>query len=151
MTWSPPKKPIIRRPGWETRLVTRLGQVMNTPFEWGVSDCIIQQAEICQAMTGVQFLPARFRTYRSATGAQKLLLKNGFTSVEQLLDATFERVPVAKARRGDCVLIPYPAPDGFLPGGDVAATLFGQFACTRTARGPLRVASDSLTIAWRIG
>jgi len=62
---------LVRTPGWESRLATVLHAEMTKPFAWGTADCLIQQAEVCRAMTGKQVFPKKLRTYSSAAGALK--------------------------------------------------------------------------------
>lgn len=57
-----------RLPGWETAFVRVMESHMALPFAWGVSDCLIVPADLCQVMTGVDPMKG-LRRYRSEMGA----------------------------------------------------------------------------------
>ena len=152
--WTPPTEKIARQPGWDAALVRTLSAALSEEFAWGKADCMSMQSDICFAMTGVAFLPPAFRRYRSAIGAAKLMLSNGFSDIEGVLDAVFETIPVSQARRGDCGLIDSQA--GLEPVGGAAqqmfaVTLFGGFGCARGLSGPVRVPLSAIRKTWAVG
>jgi hypothetical protein len=101
LIWTPPAIPPRQR-GWETRFAALMEHELAQPFSWGSSDCLTLAADVCEALTGVQPFPLELRDYDSAAGAATVLVKLGFTSISGPLEAVFQPIPSARARRGDC-------------------------------------------------
>jgi hypothetical protein len=97
--WS---SPLRRQPGWERGYVATVDHHLQKPFEWGVSDCLILPADLCEAMCGRQPFPPKLRRYTTALGAAKLMAKLGFETVEDALANFFPPVSRLSVRRGDC-------------------------------------------------
>ncbi|MBN9335619.1 hypothetical protein [Devosia sp.] len=148
--WTP--KPIgPRLPGWENKALAVLNQHMAEPLTWGVSDCLSVPADLCFAMTGVSILPRHLRRYRTEAGAWRLLVRAGFSDVEEALNAAFPRLEgVAMARRFDAGVVERKDPSG----RTVLATVIitnGAQAVGRDAEGPVLVSQLSLRAAFAIG
>lgn len=97
------------------------------PFDWGSGrgggNCWKLTAAQARAM-GQPFPPVP--QFRSALGAKRALLADGFTSAAEFLDARFERLPAASfALVGDLVLLPGD-PDGNSAGLDAVCIADGQ-------------------------
>jgi hypothetical protein len=69
-------------------------------FEWGKWDCFAYVVDA--AGVDVSHLPAR--KYRTQTGAMLYLKRNGFESLEALMDSLAESVPVGFAQKGDILM-----------------------------------------------
>lgn len=73
---------------------------MERSFEWGPWDCfayVVRAAKI-----DVSHLPPR--RYRTQTGAMLYLKRNGFDTLEALMDSLASPVPVGYAQRGDILM-----------------------------------------------
>lgn len=73
---------------------------MSKEFKWGEWDCFAYAVEA--AGLDVSHLPPR--RYRTQTGAMLYLKRNGFDSLEALMDSLAEPVPVGFAQRGDILM-----------------------------------------------
>lgn len=145
-SWKPPLIP-ARLPGWERAYVEVLGAHNAQAFAWGVSDCLIVAADLCLAMTGVDPMQ-KLRRYSTEAGALRRLVKLGFNTVEDALEATFPVVPLARARRGDCAVL-----EQVVDGRPWLSTLIimGDRAVGKGPQGPAYVATASLRRAFSIG
>jgi hypothetical protein len=148
--WSP--KPVPRRqPGWEGKALAVLGRHMALPITWGLSDCLSVPADLCRAMTGVVILPQHLRRYRTEAGAMRLLLKAGFSDVEEALNAAFPRLAgVAQARRFDAGIVERKDEAGRPVLATVIITQGGQ-AIGRDQAGMVLVPQLTLRSAFAIG
>lgn len=81
-----------------------IGSRQNTPHAWGrkENDCLSFAAGAVMAQTGKD--PARGLQWKDEKSGLKLLKKLG--GVEAVLDARFERIPPALAKRGDIGAVP---------------------------------------------
>jgi hypothetical protein len=137
------KMKLERLPDWEDRLTAYIQTIADTPFEWGWNDCLMFVAGAIDAVTGQDPADEHRGQYRSQTGAVRYLKKLGFDSPEACLDALFERVPAAFARRGDVVLAE-----------DCAGLCMGNLALflgENNGGGFERLALDQWQAAWKIG
>lgn len=103
-----------RYPDWEIRLYNLLNKRAKQSFQWGKHDCALFACDCILAMTGDD-AAAWFRgKYRGCHGARRIIRK--FTKgygLESLTDTItrqhhFYEVPVAKAQRGDLLLLDSP-------------------------------------------
>ena len=145
-------KPIGRRlPGWEPRAVATLSRHMSMPLTWGVSDCLVVPADLCEAMTGVTIMPSHLRRYRTEAGAMRLLKRAGFEDVEEALNAAFARLDgVAMARRFDAGVVERFDAAGRPVLACVIISTGGQ-ALGRDHAGPVLVPQLTLRSAFAIG
>lgn len=91
----------MRHPEWEKRLVAVTEAHLSTPIVWGKSDCVLLAADVVNAVRGDDPASDIRGSYKSKTGAYRLIKQNGFSSVRDVLASRFEEVPVAMAQRGD--------------------------------------------------
>lgn len=112
------------------------------PHEWGRkgNDCISFPAGAVKAQTGKD--PARGLKWTSKVTGLRLLKKMG--GVEAVLDARFERIPVALAMRGDIGIVP----DDDL--GCHPVIIEGVTVCAPGERGLKRLPRSAMTAAWSI-
>lgn len=132
-----------RLPDWEDRLASYIQTIADTPFEWGWNDCLMFVAGAIDAVTAKDPADEHRGQYRSRTGAIRYLKKLGFDSPEACLDALFERIPPAFARRGDLVLA-----------NECAGVCMGNIALflgDETAAGFERLPIERWAAAWKIG
>lgn len=92
----------MRRSDWESALSAYLAERRGASIEWGVFDCAQFAGRAVEAMTGVNPI-AEYR-YKSEAGAWRAIKRFGFDSLASAVDAKFEQVPLAMARRGDLVM-----------------------------------------------
>ncbi|WDR00757.1 hypothetical protein PSC71_08415 [Devosia sp. J2-20] len=136
-----------RLPGWERAYVEIMTHHAELPFGWHSSDCLIIAADLARGMTGVD--PMRgLRRYSTETGAMKLLLKAGFRTVEEALEAAFPPIDIAYARRGDCGVL-----EQSVYGQPWLSTLIvlGDRAMGKGPRGPVYVPTQRLKRCFAIG
>lgn len=97
---------------WPARLAAFIEERRRMPFRWGQNDCGLFGADATRAMTGIDPASA-IRGYRTALGAARLT-RNASTrdpgdpfGVRELpMICGFEEIPVARAGRGDLVVVP---------------------------------------------
>lgn len=145
-TWTSPAR---RRPGWEQGYAETLQHHLGQPFAYGVSDCLILPADLCDAMCGRNPLPSRMRRYRTELGAAKLMRALGLADVRDALAAVFPEVSKLKARRGDCGVLAQIVEDE-----PVLATMIvlgDGSAIGKSEHGIARVPVDRLLITFAIG
>lgn len=141
------KSPPARLPGWERSYVDVLTRHQAQPFAWGQSDCLIVAADLCKAMTGTD--PMRgLRRYGTEAGAMRVLIKAGFRTVEDALQATFPEVSKLLARRGDCGVL-----EQSVDGQPWLSTLIvmGDRAVGKGPLGPVVVETSRLKRTFAIG
>lgn len=93
----------MRRRDWECALGAYLASCAGARFRYGRMDCALFAAGAVMAMTGND-PAAPFRgKYRSQAGSIREIRRAGYDSLIALMDAQFEAIPPAFARRGDLV------------------------------------------------
>lgn len=142
---------LIRRPDWETRLVSFIESRQSSAFRWGEHDCCLFACDAIEAMTGLD--PAEwFRgRYSDRHGATRCLqefcggdLEDAMASIAASLSAP-EIVP-SLARRGDALLVRQKsglASFGICM-GDTAAV-------ARIPSGVALLPLEGVVRAWRVG
>lgn len=83
-----------------TLLSEFIEEYRNQPFEWGVVDCMQVTRAWTTRLTGVDPCP-ELKDYSTSLGAYRTLRALGFETLEDALDAHFERRPSGFAQRGD--------------------------------------------------
>lgn len=132
-----------RRSDWEQRLHAYLVENRGAVFAWGITDCALFAAGAVEAMTGDDPAAAYRGKYRTAAGSAKALVKFGAGTLEATIDAAFEPIGRAFARRGDLVM--YDGAVGICVGGD--ALFVGEEG---GAAGLVRVPRVQWSKAWRV-
>lgn len=97
----------MRRPrvdDWPAVLRAVLAEHRAQPFQWGVSDCSLF-ADVVLGMTGFDPIVG-IRGYSCERSALRALRARGFATTADLVRASFSRVDLAHAQRGD---LGYPA------------------------------------------
>jgi hypothetical protein len=96
----------LRRVGWEKRYHLALAKAQSRTFELGAWDCCIFAADIVNAITGVDpaqdYRGSKLAAFRAINAAGSL---NEFAS-RIATEAGLVPWPVARAHRGDVVLLP---------------------------------------------
>lgn len=62
---------------WQSRLADCLAERMGRPFEWGTNDCVMFAADCVAATTGIDPAAEVRGSYRSASGAARVLKARG--------------------------------------------------------------------------
>jgi hypothetical protein len=147
LNWTAPVIP-PRLPGWENALAATMQRHMALPISYGTSDCLLQIADVCLAMTGVDPM-RRLRRYRTETGALRIMAALGFGDVEQALAAVFPRIDgVGNALRGDAGIVERLV-DGHLVLS--AVVIIGHMAVGKDDFGHAPVSTLALKSAFAIG
>lgn len=99
-----------RKGNWTQLLLDCVEAARTVPFAWGHHDCCLFVADVVFAMTDVDPAAGLRGTYRSETGAQRLLKRHGgviglATHMGQRIGAPQCRV--REAGRGDVVALDY--------------------------------------------
>ena len=148
-----------RKPDWVLRLKKATEAAATRPYRWGTHDCCMGPCALVRVITGTHPAP-HLRGYRTARGAAlKLARAARGVPAERRLEAVAEaiardfnarEVPVARAQRGDLVLIEAETQEGRK---DVLAVvdLSGRFVITPAKRGWGRLPIEQARRAWRIG
>lgn len=92
---------LTRLPEWDRALARVTERHLDTPWEWGVSDCLMTAFDAVEAVTGVRPEPKLVGKYRTEAGAARILKRRGFDDVEQGLASLFAETGILMARRGD--------------------------------------------------
>jgi hypothetical protein len=95
---------MTRVPDWESRLAAYLVEAEGRPHVYGQHDCTTFAAGAVMAMTGVDPMPEFRGRYSTAKGSAMALRRYGAGTLEATMDAKFEAIGRAFARRGDVVL-----------------------------------------------
>ena len=99
-----------RKPDWAVRLLEFLDEATLRPYAWGVHDCCIFTCDAVLAMTGTDpAAPFRGHYHDRSTAYRALqaFAGGGIRESAEKIAGTHgcPGVPVAKARRGDVVLL----------------------------------------------
>ena len=88
---------------WEGRLIDWLIKASEQRFVWGEFDCALAAADALTAQTGHDFAQPWRGTYRTDKGALKALLKRGYRSCWEAMEAALgvDAVSVPLLARGD--------------------------------------------------
>ena len=134
---------MTRRADWEARLHDYIASLAEAEFRWGKLDCALFAAGAVQAMTGAD-PAARYRGhYTTARGSVRALRKWGAGTLPATIDALFEPIGPAFARRGDLVMV-----------GDAVGVCFGADALfigeQNGAAGLVRFGRALWSKAWRV-
>jgi hypothetical protein len=123
-------------------LVAYLAERAHRPHEWGrkANDCMSFPAGAVKAQTGKD--PTAGLKWKSQATAISLLNKLG--GVEAVLDARFERVPLAHAMRGDIAAVPDPDL-GMHP-----MIVEGNWLCAPGDKGLKRFPRSAAVVAWDV-
>lgn len=128
-----------------------LAQYRARAFAWDGASCI--HLARAQAVAMGHQVP-RLRPIRSAIGARRALIAQGFDRVEDLLDSLFVRVAPLAMLIGDICAVPGEDDDGhgfpalFLADG--AGNLIGWHASNPSRLVPVKYALGQVTAAWRL-
>lgn len=112
----------------------------DEPFRWGTADCLCFAADVAAAITGTDPVAHLRGRYTTATGAQRILRREGWGDVAGLAATLWAEVPVAAATTGDWAVVT--AADGTAALGVVSGDRI-------IARGPDGLGSMPLTAASR--
>lgn len=123
-------------------LIRLLAERSNAPHEYGrdKNDCLSLVAAAVKAQTGKD--PARGLKWKSHASAMSLLNKLG--GVEAVLDARFERIPLAHAMRGDIAVVPDPEL------GSHPMIVCGTTLCAPGEKGLKHCPRVAATAAWSV-
>jgi hypothetical protein len=91
----------MRHPEWEKRLVAVTEAHLVMPLVWGKSDCLLTACDAVEAVLGVDPAKAIRGKYKNKAGAYRLIKKNGFEALGDVLADRFQEVGTAMAQRGD--------------------------------------------------
>lgn len=89
---------------WQSRLADCLAERMALPFAWGSQDCVMFAADCAAAMTGEDPAAGVRGSYRSATGAARVLKDRGGLAAIAA-DALGPEVGALMAQPGDIGLV----------------------------------------------
>lgn len=109
--------PIKRRGDWHSRLNAFIDSVKRQPFDWATNNCGEHFAfGAVKAMTDAD-IGAHYRgRYTTATGAVRVMRKDGFDNLGDLVASHLPEIHPSRARLGDLVAIPEDSPFGFTLG-----------------------------------
>jgi len=118
------------------KLFDYIAQRLNTPFCYGVNDCILFTVGWLEHATGIKYLPSEI-TWSSEKKALAELKKRG--GIENIFDNHFKRIEPNFASDGDIALV------------DGVASIFSGAHCVSVGSTGLRFQNRTLAqIAWRI-
>jgi len=117
----------------------------NTPFEWGVNDCLLFSSAIAHSKTGKTLVEEFRGQYKTPKQALVLLKENGIEHLEEIYDHFFERIDKNFAKVGDIVLCEN---EGLL--GMCFAIVNGVYAVVPGDDGLVNIARDQWITAWSV-
>lgn len=100
-----------RLPDWPKHLAAYLEEQRTTGFVWGTTDCVHFIDGAINAVIGWHCFGAYRGAYSTAAGAYKTIRQQGYPDLIAAIDGELgkalgaERVPVARAQRGDVVAV----------------------------------------------
>lgn len=128
---------------YETMLSVLDGELAK-PYMFGQSDCFFLGCRMADAFDPSRGMVDKYwRTYRTLTGAQRLLRKLGHKSLTTLLAAHLEPIAPAKALQGDLAIV-------VSGGGEHVAICVGERFTTKTADGPAHYRLTDCIAAFRV-
>lgn len=91
--------------GWQTRLITTVNKLKETPFAWGQNDCCIFVAKCLDAQYGTNIAEGIIGQYSTELGSKRFMLEKAkSTYLPTMLDVYItQRVDKKYAQRGDVV------------------------------------------------
>lgn len=130
---------MVRKDNWPLLFSEYLKEKYNSPFRWGVNDCLSFVAGAIQVITG-EDLYKKYKGYKTEEGA--LAKMNGKT-VENIIAENFGggHRNILQAKRGDIVLVKMPE---FMAG---IVDDSGQRIALVSKKGLIRIPLEK---AWRI-
>lgn len=129
---------------WEARLHDYLAGLSGAQFRWGKLDCALFAAGAVRTMTGIDPAAQYRGHYTTARGSVRALRKWGAGTLPATIDALFETIEPAFARRGDLVMV-----DGMV---GVCFGADGLFVGEESgAPGLVRFPRARWSKAWRVG
>jgi|GEM_PF-2103072 len=132
-----------------TRTQATIDRYFEHPFSWRGAHCIKLTAAQAKAM-GHKVPP--LPVFRSAVGAKKALAKRGVSSVTELLDQHFTRLPApAFALLGDLCVLPGEEGLDTVCISDGQGNLWGWHGADPSRLSAIKFAGDSITAAWALG
>jgi hypothetical protein len=102
-----------RRGDWHSRLNAFIDSVKRQPFDWATNNCGEHfAAGAVEAMTGVD-VAAKWRgRYTTASGAVRVMKKDGFANLGDMAASILFEVHPSRARLGDIACVPADGPFG---------------------------------------
>lgn len=94
----------MRLPDWETRLADYIGGHRKAVFEYGRFDEVLFAAGAIEAMTGEDPAAHIRGRYDTRLGALRVMRREGFRNLVEVMDVRFGTVPLGHAQRGDITL-----------------------------------------------
>ena len=134
----------MRLIGWEESLLDVIALHERAPFVYGGSDCFSMCMDDVVALIGNEPWGEFRGKYDSAMGAAKILLSQGFKSLEDAFAAKFERVPNARARRGDLGIVES-------NGEKIGVIVLGQTVVGKSPSGVVRADRGLLRGSFKVG
>lgn len=103
---------LLRVDGWRSRFDAACDAMRRSPFSWGDNDCFVGLVgNLCSALTGVDITEHWRGRYTTDTGALRVMRKDGFDNLADLVASVLPEFHISKARVGDVAAIP--TDDGF--------------------------------------
>lgn len=131
---------MTRLPNWRSRLHAVISEKENAEFKYGKNDCCLFGADIILALTDND-LAADYRgKYRTLSGGTRLIRKDGFKTHIDLIQKSFDEIPVSLSREGDIGLV-----------GPAVVVLLGTFAVGLGENGIVRFQIEEVQKAFSIG
>lgn len=110
---------LTRLPDWDRRLARVVEKHLHLPGEWGVTDCGMTVGDAVEAVTGTNPLARFAGRYKTEAGAARLMRKQGWHDMTDVLASMGAPDGRLKAQRGDVATV--------MQGGQVTA----GFVCDR--------------------
>jgi hypothetical protein len=92
---------LTRFPDWPQRLSRAIHERRDRQHAWGQNDCALFTADLVAAVTGQDFAKPFRGTYRSESGARRMLAAHGWPDLEAMVDQLLPRRVLERPRRGD--------------------------------------------------
>jgi len=135
---------ISRRVEWFERLKDYNAAVAETPFMWGVHDCVLYAAGAVFAQTGHDFAKAFRGHYSTELGGARAIRRFGAGTLEASVTALLgDPIHISLVKRGDVVMF-----DGSL---GICLGLKSSFVGQNAAReGLIEVATKTCSHGWTV-
>ena len=133
-----------RLANWDVALGHYFADTRRLAHRYGKADCALYAAGAILAMTGEDFARWHRSKYTTEAGAARYMRRQGWQDLAALGDAFLPRIDLAKAGRGDLLLMPGDAGEFFAIKAGARAVALGE-------RGPELFAIDPNSLAWKVG
>jgi len=139
-----PDTDLAKHPNADVHLAEYIRGARSFPSEYGLSDCIMFAAGGVEVQTGKD-LAAPFRhTYSTQAEAARVMVANGWATVDDVASAFLPSREIWDVRRGDVVAVDS-------DNGRCLGIYFNGVVWVMTDAGAISIPAANIKAAWKVG